>query len=803
MALDYTKVKVDKTCYHCGADCTSDPVVDDEHTFCCDGCRLVYDLLKENNLCTYYTLDKAPGRPAVDQNKNSYSVLDRPDIRSQMLRFDDGERARIIFRVDGMHCSSCIWLLEHLPRFNAGIISAEVNFPMREVTIDFRSAKTTPGEIATLLSSVGYAPSINLSDLAPKQKKKIDNRIIKIGVAGFCFANIMMLSFPEYLAGGDLAGQERLMRFFSWLSLGLSLPVLLYSGSGFFISAWKAIRYRALNIDAPIALAITVTFLRSVYAIGFAGEAGFLDSMSGIIFFMLIGRYFQDRTYERMNFERDYKSYFPIAVTVKKAGVEESVPVTEVVAGDRIYIRANELVPADSIVLSDRTYIDYSFVTGESEPVVKMKGDKVFAGARQTGGAADFEVVSAVSSGYLTQLWNNDAVSKRKKEVSKTYIDNINKWFSAGVLLTAFGGAIGWLFVDPSVSLNAMTSVLIVACPCTLLLAATFTNGSVLRWLARSKFYLKNADAIERLSTADTIVFDKTGTITGAANSQVIYEGKKLSERDLNSFILLAKQSGHPLSRALVAAHPGKGIQGSLTQVTESTGGGMIGVEGGRTYLLGSAKLAGANDSEVASGSCVWLAVDGNVLGKFIIRNRYRTGLESLIARLKRTFSIELLSGDNELELEKLLPVFGEKMFFRKTPAEKLEHIIALKAQGKKVIMVGDGLNDAGALLAADGGIAISDNTNNYFPACDAILDGSNFDRLDQLLAFTRVAGRVVKFAFVISVMYNFVGAWFSLSGQMSPLIAAILMPTSSITVVLLTTLSVRIGALRYLRATK
>lgn len=783
-------------CYHCGAECL-DVTDHDSHSFCCEGCRLVYDLLKENNLCTYYTLSEKPGHPADAEQKKQFEILDLPEISAKFLRFQSKERSRLVFRVDGMHCVSCIWLLEHLTRIDPGVIHSEVNFPAREITVDFNPAKTSTSRIATLLSAMGYTPSINLDDISGEKKRRVDPRVVKLGIAGFCFGNIMMLSFPEYL-GADMSSEPSLMRYFSWLSLALSLPSL-YCASGFFASAWKTLRYGTLNIDAPIALAIAVTFGRSVFAIVYGIESHYLDSMSGIIFFMLIGRYFQDRTYERLNFDRDYKSYFPIAVSVKDGNIERSVPVSEIAVGNRIVIRANELIPADAILLTERTYIDYSFVNGESVAVERKAGDKIYAGARQTGGAAEFEVAQPVSSSYLTQLWNNDPVSRRNSERRSTYIDHINKWFSLSLLIIAFAGGSTWLFINPSLALNVFTAVLIVACPCTLLLAATFTNGSVLRWLGKSKFYLKNADAIDRLSTADAIVFDKTGTITWSNSAKVVYEGEALTQEQLSGFVSLARQSGHPLSRAIVGAFPKSGDV-NPKYVSEIQGGGITCTINGGSYLLGSSSMAGMDSATPRSGSEVWAVLDGNPKGKFVIHNSYRSGLKEMIDKLKPDYSISLLSGDNDSEKEVLRNVFGEDMYFGKSPVEKREFVNSLRSTGKKVIMIGDGLNDSGALLAANAGIAVSDNTNNYFPACDAILDGASFSKLSQLLLFTKSASRIVKAAFVISLLYNLVGMYFSLSGQLSPMVAAVLMPTSSFTVILFTTLAVNLSARRNLR---
>ncbi|MDQ3110605.1 MAG: heavy metal translocating P-type ATPase metal-binding domain-containing protein, partial [Bacteroidota bacterium] len=591
-------------CFHCGDNCDEKSVTFDQHNFCCDGCKLVYELLKDNNLCNYYDITKFPGQTAENEKRNAvYDSLDEKGVREKLIRFEDENLSRVNFHVPVMHCSSCIWLLENLSKLNPGIISSIVNFPRREVTIDFEKGKIKLSEIAALMSATGYSPAISLGDLELKVKKsRFDSGVLKIGVAGFCFANIMMLSFPEYLSASDLKEVPQLRNFFAWISLVLSLPVLFYCASGFFVSAWKAIRFRSLNIDAPIALAVTVTFLRSFYEIIAGSGTSYLDSMSGIVFFMLIGRLFQDRTYKNLAFERDYKSYFPIAVAVHRNGKEESVSVTNIKPGDNILIRSGELIPADAILLSEKADVDYSFVTGEANPVRKFRGEKIFAGARQTDGAIELKVQNATSQSYLTQLWNNDVFSKQKEHEQKTYLDKINRWFTAGVLSVAFGAAIAWLFIDKDLSLNVMTAVLIVACPCTLLLSSVFTNGSVLRWLGRNHLYLKNAGVIDRLASADTIVFDKTGTITNGGEVQVKFEGT-FSKNEIAAIVALASQSAHPLSRRICTAFAKSDLPVNVRSVREITGKGIMGVIEGTEYLLGSAAFAGAPEQTTTSGA--------------------------------------------------------------------------------------------------------------------------------------------------------------------------------------------------------
>ncbi|CAN5804278.1 heavy metal translocating P-type ATPase metal-binding domain-containing protein [soil metagenome] len=788
-----------KECFHCGDKCEEIAVTYDQHSFCCDGCKLVYELLKENNLCNYYDITKFPGQSAENEQRSTvYDALDEKGVREKLVRFEDGNLSRINFHVPLMHCNSCIWLLENLSRLKPGIISSIVNFPRREVTIDFEKGKIKLSEIAALLSAAGYPPSVSLGDMELKGKKKrFNSAVLKIGVAGFCFGNIMMMSFPQYLSAGDLKEVPQLRSFFAWISLVLSLPVLFYCASGFFVSAWKAIRFRTLTIDAPIALAIAVTFLRSVYEIIAGSGTSYLDSMSGIVFFMLIGRFFQDRTYKNLAFERDYKSYFPIAVAVRKNGNEESVGVTNIKPGDNIIIRSGELIPADAILLSEKADVDYSFVTGEANPVRKFRGEKIFAGARQTDGAIELEVQKVTSQSYLTQLWNNDVFSRQKELENKTYLDKINRWFTAGVLCISFGAAIAWLFIDKDFSLNVLTAVLIVACPCTLLLASVFTNGNVLRWLGRNHLYLKNAAVIDRLASADTIVFDKTGTITNAGEAQVKFEGT-LSKNEMIAVAALAAQSAHPLSRRICVALAEPDQQVNVRSVREIAGKGLEGIIEEKTYLLGSAAFAGVSGQTERAGAEVWVAVNGKVRGKFIIHNRYRDGFTTVASLLRKNYYIELLSGDNDAEKEMLQPVFGNEMYFGQSPEQKLVHIRQLQSAGKKVVMIGDGLNDAGALMQADAGIAVSDNRNAFFPACDAILDGADFNRLPALLSFTRIARKVVIASFTISVLYNLFGIYFAVRGELSPLIAAILMPASSFSVIALTTISVKFAALRF-----
>jgi P-type Cu+ transporter len=786
------------TCYHCGETCDGN-IHHEERAFCCEGCRQVYLLLEENGMCAYYDLDKNPGIQAKGRFTNGrFDYLDDREVTAKLVRFSDGKQSHVRFHLPSMHCASCIWLLEHLPKIQQGIIQSRANFQRKEVLIIFDPNITGLRRIVELLAFIGYEPHISLQDEEKRTTQKSNRgQIHRIGVAGFCFGNIMMLSFPEYFSGGDI-GAEGLEHVFEWLNLALALPVIGFSASEFFVSAWKGLRQRWLNIDAPIALAILVAFGRSVYEIGTQSGPGYLDSMSGIVFFMLIGRWFQQLTYDSFSFDRDYRSYFPLGVTRITEQGEEDIPVSRLVKNDRIRVRNQELVPADAVLLSPEAQIDYSFVSGENTPVPRRQGELVYAGARQCGPAIELEVIRPASGSHITELWNNE-VFRHEKHTEKSFIHPWSRYFTYVLLLLALGAAIYWQINDPSKVWHVITSILIVACPCSLLLSATFTNGNMVRIFGRNKLYLKNASVIETLGKADTIVLDKTGTITHSRSSKLRYEGKETDAPQLGLIASLARHSSHPLSRLLFselekisdkpermvtefAEWPGKGVEGRIDASLVRLGSA--------TFVEGAGDTPNAKDGP--DGTRIYVSIDHQLMGSFHISNDYRNGLAEMAHELKRMeFGLYLLSGDNDREKDHLTNIFGSDMDmrFRTDPQEKLMQIRTLQSDGKKVIMLGDGLNDAGALRQSDVGIAVSDHTGMFSPASDAILQGEQVGKLASLLRFARKGKAIVTASFILSILYNIVGLGFAVQGDLSPLIAAILMPASSISIVIFVTI--------------
>jgi Cu+-exporting ATPase len=773
-------------CAHCGEDCPHENISLGGSHFCCAGCRSVYQLINQQGLCDYYALNQQPGAPQqVPVRKDKFAFLDDHRIVQQLISFQNAEQTRVVFYLPHIHCSSCLYLLEHLYKLQSGILAARVNFTRKEIEIDFNHQAITLRRIAELLTQIGYEPYISLANLN-QAKPRYDKKFVRqLGVAGFCFANIMLLSFPEYF--GLASSEKSLQSIFRVLNVALSLPVILYSALPFYQSAWKSLRHRFLNIDAPIVLAIFITFSRSMYEVLSGTGGGYFDSMTGIIFFMLAGKVLQDRTYRQLSFERDYTSYFPVAVTVVKGDKELTVALPAIKPGDTIRIHSEELIPADGILTRGHAQIDYSFVTGESLTVPKEMGEIIYAGGRQQGGTIEVLVTREVAQSYLTRLWNQDALRQQKNKEQESFVHLISRYFTYVVLGIALLTALYWWAYDPSRIGNAVTAILIVACPCALLLSGTFTNGNILRILGRNHFYLRDAQAIEDIAKADHIVFDKTGTLTAVQKMDVRYEGEQLSRQQLQMVAAIAAQSGHPLTRALSSWLP-RDPSLQVAAFKEIPGEGVAGIVDDHFIQLGNAAFVNAGEAE-NQATRVYVAWQYKQKGSFVFASHYRDDMPRLLKKLRKRYDLSLVSGDNNREEKNLRRLFGHKaaMYFNQKPEDKLRHVEQLQQAGKHVMVIGDGLNDAGALRQSNAGIALAEDTNNFTPASDAILEAGQLSRLDRFITLCKANRYIIMASFMLSILYNLVGLYFAVQGTLSPLIAAILMPASSLSILLVT----------------
>lgn len=774
-------------CYHCGDDIIGKGFFIEEKKFCCNGCKTVYQLLHDNNMEAFYTLDQKPGVKPSNASVNKYSFLEVEAIESKFVDFKEGNIYRVNLFLPQIHCSSCIYLLENISKIEPAILTCQVNFTKREAVITYDAEKLKLAELSSLLDKIGYAPNFGNRK---ETERQIDKQFMyKLGIAGFAFGSIMLWSFPEYMGIENMSPKMR--NFTSYLSLLVSLPVLFYSANAYFISAFKAIRFRNLNLDVPITIGIIALYSQSVYTILHGDGPGYMDSFASFIFFLLIGKWFQNKTYKTLSFERDYTSYFPVAVTKLIDKVEQIVEIEQLNENDTIIVRNEEVIPCDSELISDEAKIDYSFVTGESIPVIKKKGDFIYAGGKLLGQRSKLKVLKQSDRSHLTQLWN-DATKEDKELHQKTIQDKISFYFLVIILIISLGAGIGWYFVDYSRITQIVVSILIVACPCALALASPFTFGNILRVLGRKGLYLKNTKVIERINDVTDIVFDKTGTLTTGILDGIEYIGEPLSDEQKSIIISVAHSSTHPLSRGIVEFLRQQ-VNNDLPDITnfeELSGKGISAVCLGKNVKIGSKKFTGnTHETTESDETAVCISIDDRYIGKFIFHSELRAGIAEMIAKLNNQ-QLHVLSGDNEKDKDLLLSIFPKnaKIYFLQTPKDKLDYIEALKNKGKKVMMIGDGLNDAGALGKADVGVAVSEDIFRFTPSSDAIIEASKLYSLPNLIGISRFSKVVLRTCLGFSVSYNIIGLSIAISGQMTPLVAAILMPISSITVVFLST---------------
>jgi Cu+-exporting ATPase len=779
------------SCYHCGEDLLNNDISIAEKQFCCSGCKSVYSILNQHALDGYYCLNETPGNTVRIVNEHKFQFLDDETIASSIISFKNAKQTQVNFYLPQIHCSSCLWLLENLYKLQNGILSSQVNFNEKKVNISFHQHTISLRQLAELLSSIGYEPHITLQDYEQKDKAPLSRKTsIRLGIAGFCFANIMLISFPEYL-GLEYKDNQTLAIFFRYSNVLLSLPVFFYCAQEFFVNAWASLKQRFLTIDAPIALAITITFVRSLYEITSNSGAGYLDSMSGIVFFMLLGRSLQTKTFTTLKFNRDYKSYFPISVTTINNGILLAKKIQDVKEGDLLRIHHQEIVPVDCLLSSKATAIDYSFVTGENESTTVNIGEIIYAGGKVLDTAIDVLTIKPFSQNSFTALWNNQAL-KNRDERTATFVETISQYFSA-VLLTIAGIAfVYWQLTNPVHAWNALTAVLIVACPCTLLLASSYTYGFIIALFSNEGMFVKNSDTINKINAIDHIVFDKTGTLSEIKQQEIKLISTNCHQDDIESVLSVMDHSSHPLSKVITryyASVPRKDIQ----YIKEAPGLGIEAWFDDQYIKVGRASFAGMTEIRNEQGSIAYFSIDGLKQGYYIVCNSIKPGVAELLQQLGG-YSLSLLSGDNASSYEQMTHLFpeGTTLLYNQSPQQKLDYIKSLQEKGEHVLMIGDGINDAGALKQSDVGISVVDDHFSFSPASDAILNTHKTADLFRFMQSCKSVRKLIIGTFIYSLLYNVIGISIAVSAHLKPVVAAILMPASSISVIVIAYLGTR-----------
>jgi len=791
-------------CLHCGTLLRSKMILSEGNSFCCSGCKTVFALLESSGLTQFYQFGQTAGVRIRDiSSADRFRYMDDPTVRQKLVDFSDGRRTSITFRIPSIHCIACVWLLENLFQLNPGIGKSQVNFLRKEFSVTFEDAKLKLGDLADLLARLGYEPELRLCDLKEAPVLQESKRLwLQLGVAGFVFGNLMLLSVSSYFRLDGFSGPG-LNRLFGYIGLLLSVPVLAYSALDYWKSAWLGIRGRYLNIEVPIALGIIALTVESFRQVIIGLGMGYFDSLAGLIFFLLSGKMFQQKTFHRLSFDLDYRSFFPLSVSRKIGANVERISLSKLSEGDVLLILNGELIPADAELIHGKATIDYSFVTGESEAVVKTAGDYLYAGGRLIGNSVEIKLTKAVSQSYLTSLWNQAAFRKHQKRGIETMTNQYSKRFTKLVIGVALAASIYWSFVEPARAPIAFISVLIVACPCALALAAPFSLGTAQRVLGGKGVFLKSAGVVESLAAIDTIVFDKTGTLTSSTSGELKFHGMPLDAEETKWIQSLAAQSTHPyavrISSSTTARDPSNLAVNSFREIT---GCGIEGIIEGNEIRIGSTawlKSLGISmtSGPANSGSTVNIAINGKNRGFYQLQSSMRPNAERLLAGLSQKYDLCLLSGDNDRDRPLFQKLLGPeaRLHFNQKPMDKLEFIERVQAGGKNVMMVGDGLNDAGALKQSNLGAAVVESVGSFSPASDLIIAASMVPHLDEVIHFATRTITIVRLSFLISALYNLVGISIAARGALSPVVCAILMPASSVSVVLFACLSTHLAA--------
>ena len=751
--------------------------------FCCHGCAIIFDI--EHDLGTYSNqLGKTFGKPQVQ-----YEVLDDVEFNADFLTYQSDRMNKMEVRLNGIHCSACILVLEQLNQINSGIINSRLNFAQNLIQISFDPRIISLRQVAELLEYLGYPPNLNPNKVNPIETKSM---MYKLGIAGFVFGNVMLFSFPEYL-GMEI--EPTLKPFFRYLSLILSIPVVFYCANHYFNNTIHGLRMKQFSIDLPITLGILSLFIKSAADVLSHQGSGYFDSLCGFIFFLLIGKWYQERTFKSLSFDSNYYSFFPMTVLTVSKDKKERKKVHDLEVNDQLYIRNNEIIPADIELLSETILIDNSFITGESEPQRRNHGDILYAGGRVVGDSLKGLVLRQASQSYLSQIWaaeHDNSGPSNLDRITRTF----SKYFTLSIIAIAVLTFIYWQNTNSALAYEACTSVLIVACPCVIALALPFIFGSSIRLLSSIGCYVRSKDVLTDMQKVNYFFFDKTGTLTLPSIKSVAYHGISLSQEENRIIYSIASKSSHPLSRNIVD-FLGQQQEVPVLQFKEIPGVGLEASSKNEHWKIGKQeKIASKENMEKFDAHTqVHISRNDDHLGYFSMRSLSRDNIQPLLHELQSKYALTLVSGDNDRDsiFIKNLGLPQSNQHYNLLPEQK-QQLIKQSQQGDQVVcMVGDGINDSLALEQSNVGIVVTDHLNNFNPSCDVILWGNHIQYLDDIFDYIRNLKWVIILAYSFSILYNIIGLFFAVQGKLSPIVSAILMPISSISVVLISLICTRL----------
>jgi Cu2+-exporting ATPase len=763
--------------------------------FCCSGCRVAWDVLHDSGLSRYYDMAERRAR-RVESSGRGFEEFDHAAFQQLWVKTRADGLCETELYLEGVHCASCVWLVERTPLAVPGVAGAELDLARGIVHMTWDPARATLSAAARFLDTLGYRPHPFRGIKADQMRRKEDrDALVRIGVAGAIAMNVMLAAVAIYSGWGPGGMEGAYMRYFRWISMVLTIPTMIWPARPFYRGALSSLRTRTFHMDVPIAIAISAAFVHGV-ANTFADHGPiYFDGVATLVFLLLCGRFLQTRAQRAaVDSAELLHALSPSIARVVEGGEVREVPAEALVPGMVIEVRDGETLAGDGVVLEGRSELDRALLTGESVPQSAGPGDEVFAGTVNRGAALRIRVEKSGEASRVGQILREvERSASRRAPVVRT-ADALAGRFVAAVLVLAAITWWHWHGVDPTRAFDYTIALLIATCPCALALATPLAITVAIGRAAREGILVKGGDALEALAHPGTLVLDKTGTLTEGRIALAAWEGSE----DAKPFVLaLERHSSHPIAAGFLAAWPEMEAP-AAEDVHATTGGGLEGTVGGVRVLVGSPAWVGAragdpNGFAAASASAtltpVLVAVNGEVVARAGLGDTLRPDARATLARLRaHGWKTRLLSGDAPAVVAAMGAALGfapEACRGAASPEDKLAEVDALAKQGR-VVMVGDGVNDAAAIARATVGVGVKGGAEACLAAADVFLVRPGLAALADLTEGAARTLGVIRLGIGISILYNVAGVALAYFGKINPLVAAIMMPVSSLTVVLI-----------------
>jgi Cu2+-exporting ATPase len=782
------------SCAHCGLPVTDSAPGASGARFCCSACSVAYEIIHGAGLGAYYErrTDVDAGPRQVRPSGKSYAEYDDPAFATRHVTAGAGGAELELF-LSGIHCSACVWLVERLPRVLTGVRKASFDLGRSALEVEFDPSRVRPSEIARALDGLGYAPHPSAAERGDGQKERDRALWVRLGVAGALAGNVMLMALALY-SGAD--SDPAYAALFRWGSFVLTIPSVFYCGGVFLRGGLASLRTRAPHMDLPISIGILAGFARSTWNT-FSGRGEiYFDSLAVLIFLLLVGRWLQARHHRGATRTLELMAALAPAVArrVDGAGARE-VPADAVPAGAEVEVLADERIPVDGIVIQGRSNVDTSWLTGESLPEAVEPGARVYAGTRNTTAPLRLRVEVAGPETRLGRLLQSVEEAQSRRAPIVRLADRVAGYFVFAALGLSALTFVLWSFIDPALAVDHAVALLVVTCPCALGMATPLAVSAALKRAARAGIFFKGGEFLEALARPGLLAFDKTGTLTEGRLALAAYAG---DEAMLPLVRAAEKRSAHPIGRAVVASLPA-GDEPDAEEVRELPGRGVVARVAAHEVAIGTAELV--RNGAPASGApwerelveqaargrpAVAVALDGVVRGVLSFTDPLREDARRSLDALRHAgFRVAVLSGDQPLVVENVAQGLGALVTARggMRPEDKLAWVEQARRSGP-VVMIGDGINDAAAMAAADVALAVHGGAEAALMAADVFTTQPGVGKVLEAVTGARRTLRVIRRGIAFSLAYNLVGVGLCMAGLISPLMAAILMPLSSLTVV-------------------